>query len=166
MSVDCKTVQGRRKLTFNSLDDIVADAEKLAASPETKVLGNWPLSQLFTHLAGVTNDSIDGISARAPWYFRLIGPLVKGRVLRKGMSAGFQLPKEMESAMFPPAGSPRDAFEKLRMAIARTKKERMTARHPFFGKMTHEEWTQLHMRHAELHLSFALPAQALVEKGG
>jgi hypothetical protein len=33
----------------------------------------------------------------------------------------------------------------------------MTARHPVLGKLTHEEWTQLHLRHAELHLSFAVP---------
>ncbi|HLN30393.1 MAG TPA: DUF1569 domain-containing protein [Gemmataceae bacterium] len=166
MSVNSKTVQGRRRLTFNSLDDIVVDAEKLAASPNTKMLGNWPVSQLFTHLAVTINGSIDGISARAPWYLRWLGPYVKGRVMRNGMSAGFKLPKEMESDLFPPAGSARDALEKLRMAIARTKKERMTSQHPFFGKLTHEEWTQLHQRHAELHLSFALPGQELVEKRG
>ncbi len=28
---------------------------------------------------------------------------------------------------------------------------------PVFGKMTKEEWDQLHLRHAEMHLSFYVP---------
>jgi hypothetical protein len=31
----------------------------------------------------------------------------------------------------------------------------MTARHPVLGKLTHDQWKQIHLRHAELHLSFA-----------
>jgi hypothetical protein len=44
MPVDTKTVPGRRELVFRSLDEVVADAETLVASPNTKMLGNWPLS--------------------------------------------------------------------------------------------------------------------------
>jgi len=57
MAVDTKTVPGRRELTFSSLGEVVADAEKLVASPNTKTLGNWPLSQLLTHLATAINGS-------------------------------------------------------------------------------------------------------------
>ena len=32
--------------------------------------------------------------------------------------------------------------------------ERMSKPSPVFGPMTHEEWEQLHCRHAELHFSF------------
>ncbi len=28
---------------------------------------------------------------------------------------------------------------------------------PFLGKLTKDEWDRLHMRHAELHLSFFVP---------
>lgn len=156
MTVDTKTVPGRRELTFASLDEVVADAEKLVASPSTKMLGNWPLSQLLTHLTTAINGSIDGTSAKAPWFIRLIGPLMKGRFLRNKMSPGFKLPKDVEVGFFPAAGSPQEALEKLRTAVGRLQNERMTTRHPVFGKMTHEEWTQLHLRHAELHLSFAV----------
>jgi len=61
MSVDTGTVQGRRELNSGSLDEVVADAEKLVAS--------------------AINGSIDGTSAKAPWLVRLLGPLMKGRVL-------------------------------------------------------------------------------------
>jgi hypothetical protein len=157
MSIDTKTVPGRRELTFASLDEVVADAEKLVASPNTKMLGNWPLSQLLTHLATAINGSIDGYSAKAPWFIRLIGPLMKGRFLRNKMSPGFKLPKEVEVGFFPAAASSQDALEELRAVVGRTQNERMTARHPVLGTLTHEEWTRLHLRHAELHLSFADP---------
>jgi len=157
MTVDTATVQGRRKLTFRSFDEVLADAERLVSSPNTKILGNWPLSQLLTHLATGINSSIDGISAKAPWFLRLIGPFVKRRIMKNGMSPGFKLPKGRETAAFPAASSPQEALGKLRAAVGRLKQERMTARHPFFGKLTHEEWTRLHLRHAEMHLGFAVP---------
>ncbi len=157
MPVDTKSVQGRRKLNFASLDEVVADAEKLVASPNSKVLGNWPLSQLITHLARGINGSIDGSAAKAPWFLRIVGPFIKGRLLKKRMPSGFKLPKDVEVRFFPAADSPQEALEGLRRAVGRLKTERMTARHPILGKLTHEEWTQLHLRHAELHLSFAEP---------
>jgi hypothetical protein len=157
MTVNTKTVQGRRRLSFQSIDEVVADAEKLVASPDTKMLGNWPLCQNLTHLAMAINSSIDGISAKAPWFIRLLRPFIKGRILKKGMPAGFYLPKVHEAAFFPPAASNQVAFEQLRSAASRSKNERMTARHPVLGKLTHEEWAQFHLRHAELHLSFAVP---------
>ena len=156
--IKTKAVQGRRALRFESLDDVVADAEKLAASPTTKMLGNWPLERLLTHLTTAINGSIDGISARAPWVVRLAAPLFKGSILNKGMTPGFNLPKKVEPSFYPAAASPQEALEKLRAAVARTHHERMTARHPFFGQLTHDEWTKLHLRHSELHLSFAVPS--------
>lgn len=155
-SIDSKTTQGRRVLHFASLDEVVADAETLLASPEVKMLGNWPLAQLLMHLATAVNSSIDGISAKAPWHVRMVGPLIKGRILTKGMSPGFKLPKQVEPEFFPAAESPQEALECLRAAVARTCRERMTARHPVLGKLTHDDWTRLHLRHAELHLSFAM----------
>ena len=155
--VDTKTVRGRRELAFGSLDEVVADAERLVASPHTRTLGNWPLSQLLTHLATAINRSIDGIAFRAPLSVRIIGFFIKGRVMKKGLRPGFRLPREREAGAYPPAASPQEALETLRAAVARTRTERITARHPVFGRLTHEEWVRFHLRHAELHLSFAVP---------
>jgi Protein of unknown function (DUF1569) len=157
MTIDTKAVAGRRHLEFRSLDDVVADAEKLVSSGRVKILGNWPLNQLLMHEATAINDSIDGMNGKAPWYFRLIGPFLKRTILTKGLRAGFQLPKEREAASYPAASSDREALEKLRKAAARVKTERMTSPHPLLGELSHDEWMQLHLRHAELHQSFAVP---------
>jgi hypothetical protein len=142
---------------FRSLDEVVADAEQLVASPHTRMLGNWPLSRLLTHLAVAVNRSIDGVSVKAPFFLRLAGPYLKWRILNKGMAPGFTMPRNREAEFFPPADSPQDALEQLRRAVGRLRTERMTVRHPVFGKVTQEEWTRFHLRHAELHLSFAVP---------
>lgn len=157
MPVDSKTVQGRRELHFTSLDDLVNDAEKLVSSPTTKTLGNWPLSQLLTHLATAMNGSIDGIKFSVPWYVRVFGFFIKSGVLKRGVGPGFSLPKEREAGAFPAASSPQEALEMLRQAAGRLKNEPATAVHPVFGKLTPEEWNLLHLRHAEMHLSFAVP---------
>jgi Protein of unknown function (DUF1569) len=155
MPVNTKQVQGRRRLRFTSLDAMLADAEQLVAAPRTRMLGNWPLDQLLTHLTLAMNSSIDGISARAPWFVRLVGPVIKRRILTRGMTTGFNLPKQFETEFFPAAISSDDALEKFRAAVGRVRQEKMTAIHPVFGRITHDEWMQLHLRHAELHLSFA-----------
>jgi hypothetical protein len=157
MAVDTKSVQGRRTLQFTSLDEVVADAEKLVSSSNTRMIGNWPLERLLTHLATAINSSVDGFPARAPWFIRLFGPLLKKRFLTRTMSPGFQLPKDVEPTLYPPSAASNEALQILRAAVARVRNERMTASHPVLGKITHEEWTQLHLRHAELHLSYAIP---------
>jgi hypothetical protein len=150
----------RRDVCFMNLDEIVADAERLVSSSSTTTVGKWPLTQLLTHLALTFNNSIDGFAVKAPLIIRLIGPLIKGKVLRAPkMKPGIKLPKDAEVHAYPQAESAQAALESLRKAIARTKTERMEARHPAFGKLSHEEWTTLHLRHSELHLSFAVPGQ-------
>ena len=145
----------RRELHFTSLDEIVADAQQLVAAPETEMLGNWPLEKLLGHLAIAINGSIDGITARTPWFLRLLGRLGKRRILSKPMRAGLKLPRRVERDFYPDTASPQATLAELQAAVVRTKSEPMTASHPMLGKLTHDEWTQLHLRHAELHLSFA-----------
>lgn len=156
--IETKSVASRRVLRFASLDDVAADAERLVSSPGTTMLGNWSLSHLLMHLATAINSSIDGISVRAPWYVRLVALPIKRRILTRRMRAGFKLPRAVEPNFFPSAESPQEALAALRGAIERTHIERMTARHPILGRLTHAQWTQLHLRHAELHLSFAVVA--------
>jgi hypothetical protein len=157
MSIDTSAVAERRTLRFQSLDHVVADAERLVQAPRVQMLGNWPLDHLLMHLATAINLSVEGNSFRAPWFVRLIGPWIKKRMLSKGLRAGFRMPREAEAVFYHKADSNSAALEALRQAVARVASQPMASSHPVFGKLTHEEWTQLHLRHSELHLSFALP---------
>ena len=154
MTINTKNVQGRRELKFQSLDEVIAEAEKLVNSPQTRLLGNKSLDQILNHLAIATEGSIDGTAIKAPWFIRLVGPFLKGRLLKHKMPAGFKLPARFEDGYFPKSASPNDALQRLRNAVARLQNERMTAKHPVLGQLNHDEWNQLHLRHSELHLSF------------
>ena len=68
----------------------------------------------------------------------------------------FRMPPGMARHLAPkePA-SISEAVEALSAAIERLKIEETRHPHPVFGRLTRHEWDLLHMRHAEMHLSFA-----------
>ena len=146
----------RRELKLESEDQILSEAERLAAGPY-RLLGNWTYGQILDHLAGAIDGFYDGFGFQAPWWARyFIAPMVKKRVLKK-MDAGFRLPKQAQH-LLPRNDRTVDAgLQHLRRSLARLQSETPSHPHPFFGKMTYEEVRQLMLRHAELHLSFVVP---------
>ncbi len=156
-AVNTAKVTGRRVLHFTALDDIRADAERLAAGG-ARQLGNWSLGQATVHLARTMKMAIDGDPICARFPMRLIARLMKRTMLTKGMRPGFKLPKAAEEKyVAAPYVSTDQGLNELRSAIERLKAESQRHPHPAFGPMTHQEWEQLHLRHAELHLSFFVP---------
>ncbi|MFN9721584.1 MAG: DUF1569 domain-containing protein [Planctomycetota bacterium] len=156
MTVNPKTVTGRRDLTFHSLDDVLADVEQLAASANVRTLGNWSFDRLLSHLAMTFRGSVDGFQSKAPLWIRLILPVFKKRVISHPLRPGIRLPASVEVQAYPTANSLSSALEDFRRSIQRARTERMEKPHPAFGRMTHEEWLQLHLRHCEMHLSFVV----------
>jgi hypothetical protein len=157
MTVDTRKVQNRRQLHFDTIDDILKDVERLNQG-SVKTLGNWSGGQILKHLATVMNSSIDGSPLRLSWVFRLMGKMFKRRILTKGMTPGFQLKGHSAQFLVPPATSWQEGLAVFRQAIHRLKTESKREPSPFLGQMTREQWDQLHCRHAELHLSFLVPA--------
>lgn len=155
----------RRTLRFQSLDEVLAEAEQLAAIP-TRGLGKWTLGQVLSHLALVYEKSIDGTTYRPGWLMRLlakvvIGPLFLRRVLRKGMGAGIHPPAVMFKEIAPPDNvSTEEGLQALHRAVGRLKSESNRDFEQCFHLFTREEWNLFHVRHAELHLSFIVPASA------
>src|SRR5438876_746325 len=101
MSVDTAKVQGRRTLQFNSLDDILAEVERLNQG-KVRAIGNWSPGQILKHLSLPMVWCLDGAPMRAPWYIRLFGWFVKNRFLRNPMPPGFALPTEPAKHLIPP----------------------------------------------------------------
>ena len=156
MAIDTSKVQDRRTVTFSSLRDDLADAERMSTS-NAKVLGNWSAGQIFQHLAKVMNDSIDGSDFKVAWFIRLLAPLMKKKMLGSPMPPGFKLPAAAAAVLVPGPTSTEEGLASLRVAIARLERDPTRARSPVFGVLTNEEWTQLHLLHSALHLSFLVP---------
>jgi hypothetical protein len=158
MTIETGKVTGRREVHYTSFDEVLADAERLAAGP-VRLLGNWTYGQILEHLAKVLEMSIDGFDAKAPWYIRLVaGLLLKRRFLAGPMPAGFGLPRKMNH-LLPAASSVAEGLAHLRRAVERLKTEEARAPHPVFRRLTREESDQLQLRHCELHMSFVLPVR-------
>jgi hypothetical protein len=52
---------------------------------------------------------------------------------------------------------PDEGLRRFRAALDRLRATAPTMPNPVFGPLTHEQWIQLSLRHAELHLSFQCP---------
>jgi len=154
----------RRSIEFATLDEVRADIEALAAGSSVTV-GKWSFAQILDHLASALNASIDGFPFKASFFVRwFVGPMVKNSILTKEMKPGFNLPKKFSSYLPSEECTMDDALPKVLAAIKRFETETPLADHPFFGKMASEEWMNLHVRHAELHMSFVVPTAAAGEQ--
>jgi hypothetical protein len=156
MAIDTAKVQNRRQLKFDRLEDILAEVDRLNQG-KVKTLGNWSSGQILCHLATVMNQSIDGSPVHFSLPLRILGRLMKGRVLNKGMQPGFQLKGQAADVLLPPPTNWEEGLSKFRAAIGRLQTETKREPSPFLGAMTREDWDKLHCRHAELHLSFLSP---------
>ena len=159
MSVDTKQAFGRRTLSYQSYDDLLADAEQLAGG-EVTMVGNWSLGQSCKHLAEALNASIDGTDFKMPWIMKTMARLLmKNKMLNNTLSPGFKIP-ESDKAKFEPSPTitTEEGLDALRAAIERCKSEEKRAPHPAFGQLSREDYDKFNQRHAELHMSFAVPA--------
>lgn len=143
----------RRELHYSNLNDVIVDAETLAAG-EVVTVGGWSFGQIMEHLACTFDCSIDGFDFQAPWFLRkFVAPFIKNSFLIKPMPSGYKLPKKA-GALIPGEVSVEEGLAHLKRAIARYESEVPNAPHPVFGEMARQEWVSLGLRHCELHMSF------------
>ena len=61
-------------------------------------------------------------------------------------------------ALAPAPTSTEEGLADLHAAVARLKRESHRAKHPMFGDLSKEQWDKVHLKHANLHMSFLIPA--------
>ena len=149
----------RRQLHLASIDDLLADAERLAAGPH-RTLGQWSLGQILAHLAMFMRGSLDGFGFKMPAALRLLARPMRRRFLRKPPPAGIRFPRRATPVLDPPEVSTQQGLTMLREAVGRLQREPQRHPSPVFGELSVDEWNELHCRHAELHLRFAVPEEA------
>jgi len=150
----------RRELSFQNLDEVVADAEQLAAG-EFRTTGNHSFPEILNHLTlsqDVSSGRVEG--PPPPWYMRLMMPLMKKMIINpKPLKPGVKLPKTGEAFFWPETElDVPSAVQRLRESTEYYKQHGPLDVHPFFGKLTRQEADELNCRHAALHLSFVHPA--------
>ena len=154
----------RRTLRFETIDDALAEADRLVAAEREGRLtraGNWSLGQTLGHLATWAEFAFNGYppSIRPPAPIRWVLRLLKNRVLTKGMTPGVKLGRLPGGTLGLDDLPPDDALHRFRAALQRLKASAPTSDNPVFGPLTHQEWIQLNLRHAELHLGHQVPRE-------
>lgn len=161
MTVKTKSVANRRQVSYQSFDELLADAERLSGQ-QVATLGNWSFPQILDHLAISLNGTIDGLNFKVPWPMRVVAKLfLKNKLLNSPLSPGFQIPDSVKPAVYPQETvSLEAALGHLRQAVARCKSEPHRAGHPLLDDLSREEWDKFSLRHAEMHMSFVQPQTA------
>lgn len=159
MTVNTKTAAGRRDVHYDNLDALLADAERLAQS-KVRLVGNWSLAKIFGHLARAIDFSIDGFPFKVNPVMRFMAKLLmKKKFLTKPLPSGFQIPDKNRKDLIPDDDETEKGLAELRAAIERQKSDSNRVMHAFLGNLTNEQWEQFHCRHAEMHMSFAVPEE-------
>ena len=158
--VDTGKVAGRRTLRFESIDQVMAEVDRLAEAERAgrlRRLGNWTLGQTLAHLAAWAEYGYTGSPLKVPFFIKWIVRLRKRKFLYGPMRAGVKIPG-VEGGTLATDPVPLDeGLEHLRRVLERLKAEAPTAPSPVFGPLTHEESIAMNLRHAELHLGFLIP---------
>ena len=157
MMIDTSKVPNRRVLHFNSIDNALAEIDRLAAAERAgtlKCVGNWSCGQVFNHLGTWAEFAFKPNPLKPPLPIRLILRMMKKRFITGPMKVGARIPGVKDGTLGAETCSFEDGYSRVHSAFTRLKSEAPTQPNVIFGKLSHEEWIQMHLRHAELHLSF------------
>jgi hypothetical protein len=153
-------VTDRRKVQFATVEDLLADVDRIVAADRQGRLrrtGNWTAGQALGHLATWINFAYEGFPDRPPWFIRWILRRKKVKYLRDGMDAGIHIPRVPGGTRGLEVLSTDEGAARLRKALQRLQSEPAKFDSPAFGPMSLQERIALNLRHAELHLSFLHP---------
>lgn len=155
---DPRQVTDRRELHFASMGDILDDVEYMAAGDPPPSTGNWTSAQIVLHVGRSIDYSIEGFPMpKAPLLLRIAVRLMRRRFLRDPWKPGVKLSPKYAPLLPEPRTTWDEAVDAFRAVMTKLDTKRMTARSPLFGKLSHEQWVQIHCRHAELHFSYVKP---------
>jgi len=146
----------RRRIDLRSFDEVVTEVKRLQATGYEKA-GQWNLAQACRHVAGAMHAQIDGIATRVSLPERLIARFfIKDAIFRsRRLRAGVAAPVEIDA---PADGDQAQALTDLQAAITRLLAHDGTSHpHPYFGKLSNEQWRDFHLIHASHHLGFLAP---------
>lgn len=161
-TIDTGKVAGHRTLKFADLDQLLAEADSIAAAERAGTLrcvGNWSAGQTFGHLATWIDFAYDGYPAdmQPPWFIKFILKFQKNKFLRGPMPRGVKIPGVPGGTKGTEPLSLYEGMSRLRKAVDRLKSTPPTQPSPVFGPLSHDEVKSLNLRHAELHLGFLHP---------
>ena len=151
-----------RTLDFRTLDDAVAEIERLARDGYRRT-GKWGLTEICEHLTRTMRLGMDGTGQPLPWIVRkTVGPwLLRRTIARRRMLAGLPAPPVVQPS---PTETPeRDDPETIARCVATLREaaafEGPLVRFPLADGVSVTQWRELATVHAAHHLGFLVPQE-------
>ncbi|GJM18231.1 MAG: hypothetical protein DHS20C14_04440 [Phycisphaeraceae bacterium] len=158
MSVNTKKSE-RRPLRFESIDDIRVELDRLETAHKAEGVrhtGNYSPGQNFNHLANwIEIYETREFGPTPPWFVRVIGKMMKNKIVTKGFPAGLSGPGNKPQPE--PEASFEDGVARYRHKLDVLGTLDLAHENPMFGPCTHDFAMQVQLRHAEHHLGFLHP---------
>jgi len=151
----------RRKLRFETLDEIVQEVDRLA-DMEVETTGKYSYGQILEHLARILDVASGHLTTEKPnLMIRMVARVLRPKMLRSPMQAGYKLPDSVQDLFWPSEEvDVRSGQKHFHEAIERFRNRDPLPPHPIFGKMNRDQSDQLQCRHCELHLGFVHPVES------
>ena len=134
-------------------DAFIARIEQL--TPESKALwGKMTVDQMLSHCQAPMDFAFGKIPMKANFLMRLIGKLVRNKILnsKEYQKNSPTAPAFIRKEVYDFEEAKKGLIERINTFSELGQKAIKTTKHPFFGEMTHEEWSKMHTMHLDHHL--------------
>lgn len=143
------------KSIFNPQDnqDIINRINNL--SPESKALwGKMTVDQMLSHCQAPIDVAFGTLPLKANFVMQMLGKMMKSKILK---SPEFKknsptAPSFVRNKNYNFQKTREELIEKVKKFASEGHSSIKNKTHPFFGKMTYEEWDRLHYMHLDHHL--------------
>lgn len=143
------------KSIFNSQDnqEIIDRINNL--TPDSKAeWGKMTVDQMLSHCIAPIDLAFGNLNLKANFMMQLLGKMLKSKILK---SPEFKknsptAPAFIRKESYDFESSKKELIEKFKKFASEGHAAIKNQTHPFFGKMTYEEWDRLHYMHLDHHL--------------
>lgn len=143
------------KSIFNPTDnqELVNRINQL--TPESKaVWGKMTVDQMLSHCQAPIDVATGNLSLKANFIMQMLGKMLKSKILK---SPYFKknsptAPSFIRTGKYSFETTKEELIERIEKFATEGQALIKNQTHPFFGKMTYEEWDKLHYMHLDHHL--------------
>jgi hypothetical protein len=141
------------KSIFNTTDnqEIITRINKL--TPESQaVWGKMNVDQMFKHTSGALIVAFGENNVKVNFIFKLLGRMLKNKVFNSEFKRNSPMAKEFIFTDKYDFEASRNELIKNFSRFAKGHQSIKITNHPFWGKMTYEDWSKLMWNHVDHHL--------------
>jgi hypothetical protein len=140
---------------YSKADNEIVISRINKLSPESKALwGKMTVDQMLSHCQAPMDFAFGKTPMKANFLMQLLGKMVKGKMLK---SKEFKknsptAPSFIRTGTYDFEETKNGLIERIGVFSDLGQNALKTTKHPFFGEMTYDEWSQLQTMHLDHHL--------------